>query len=259
VIDSHCHLADDDFAGDVEAVVDRARQAGVSRALCILDAGVETELARVPKLREIWPALRYSVGIHPQHAKHYEGRVDGVPDLVRRGLAVSEDVRALGEIGLDYHYDFSPRDIQLEVFRAQIALACDVDLPVVIHTREADEDTVRVLKDVGQGRVRGVFHCFTGNEALARAALDLGFYLSFSGIATFPKAEALRDVLRFVPADRVLIETDSPYLAPPPYRGKRNEPAWVARVAEILAGALGEPLDRFKARTAENFARLFGP
>lgn len=259
MIDSHCHLADDVFADDVEAVIGRAREAGLTGALCILDPGTAPELERVPRLREIWPALRFSVGIHPHHAKDYEGRVPSVPDVVRRGLAVSEDVRALGEIGLDYHYDFSPRDVQLQVFEAQIALALDVDLPVVIHTREADEDTVRVLKDVGQGRVRGVFHCFTGNEALARAALDLGFYLSFSGIATFPKAEALRDVLRFVPADRVLIETDSPYLAPPPHRGKRNEPAWVTRVAEILAGALGEPVEGFRARTADNFARLFRP
>lgn len=259
MIDSHCHLADDVFAEDVEAVIDRAREAGLAGALCILDAGTAPELARVPRLREIWPALRFSAGIHPQHAKDYAGRLASVPDVVREALAVSDDVRALGEIGLDYHYDFSPRDVQLEVFRAQVDLACEVDLPVVIHTREADDDTVRVLKEVGQGRVRGVFHCFTGNEALARAALDLGFFLSFSGIATFPRAEALRDVLRLVPADRVLIETDSPYLAPPPYRGKRNEPAWVARVAETLAEALREPVDRFRARTADNFARLFGP
>jgi TatD DNase family protein len=259
VIDSHCHLADDVFVEDVGAVIDRAREAGLTGALCILDAGTAPELERVPRLRELWPALRFSAGIHPQHAKDYAGRLDSVPDVVRRALGVSEDVRALGEIGLDYHYDFSPRDVQLEVFRAQVALACEVDLPIVVHTREADEDTVRVLREAGQGRVRGVFHCFTGNEALARAALDLGFFLSFSGIATFPRAEALRSVLRLAPPDRVLIETDSPYLAPPPYRGKRNEPAWVARVAETLAEALREPVEAFRARTAENFTRLFRP
>lgn len=259
MIDSHCHLADDVFAGDVEAVIGRARGAGLTGALCILDAGTAPELERVPRLRDIWPALRFSAGIHPHHAKDYAERLAEVPDVVRTALAVSDDVRALGEIGLDYHYDFSPREVQIEVFRAQVELACEVDLPIVIHTREADEDTIRVLKEAGQGRVRGVFHCFTGTEALARAALELGFSLSFSGIATFPRAEALRDVLRLVPSDRVLIETDSPYLAPPPYRGKRNEPAWVARVADILAGALGEPVEAFRARTAENFTRLFGP
>lgn len=259
MIDSHCHLADDVFQADVAAVIDRAREAGVEGALCILDAGSPEELGRVPGLRALWPALRFSAGIHPHQAKAYEGRVDRVPEIVQQALGVSDDVRALGEIGLDYHYDFSPRELQQEVFAAQIALACERDLPIVIHTREADADTVRLLHEVGRGRARGVFHCFTGDEALARAALDLGFSLSFSGIATFPRAEALRAVLRQTPADRVLIETDSPYLAPPPHRGKRNEPAWVGRVAEILSEALGRPVAEFRAETMANFARLFRP
>jgi TatD DNase family protein len=258
MIDSHCHLADDVFAPDVASVIDRARAAGLSGALCILEAGNPEELARVEGLRALWPALRFGVGIHPHHAKAYEGRLPEVATIVRQGLSVSADVRALGEIGLDYHYDFSPREVQQAVFREQLAVAVERNLPVVIHTREADEDTVRLLKEAGSG-VRGVFHCFTGDEALARAGLDLGMYLSFSGIATFPRAEPLRQVLRYVPSDRVLIETDSPYLAPPPYRGKRNEPAWVARVAELLSDALGEPLADFQARTAENYARLFQP
>lgn len=259
MIDSHCHLADDVFQADVEAVVERARGAGVEGALCILDAGSAEELGRVPRLSALWPALRFSAGVHPHQAKAYEGQVDRVSGVVQQALAVSEDVRALGEIGLDYHYDFSPRDVQLEVFAVQIALACERDLPIVIHTREADADTVRLLKEVGQGRARGVFHCFTGDEALAQAALELGFYLSFSGIATFPRAEALRQVLRQAPADRLLIETDSPYLAPPPHRGKRNEPAWVARVAEVASDALGRPLADVHTQTTANFHRLFQP
>jgi TatD DNase family protein len=167
--------------------------------------------------------------------------------------------RAIGEIGLDYHYDFAPPDVQQQVFRPQVALARELDLPVVIHTREADDDTLRILGEAGAGNVRGVLHCFTGGPSLARAGLDLGFYISFSGIVTFPKSAELRETARGVPLDRVLIETDSPFLAPPPHRGRRNEPAWVARVADTLATLHGVPAEDVRRRTAANFHALFRP
>jgi len=167
--------------------------------------------------------------------------------------------RAIGEIGLDYHYDFAPPDVQQRVFRAQVSLAYDLDLPVVIHTREADDDTVRILREEGGGRLRGVLHCFTGGPSLARAGLDLGFYISLSGIITFPKAAELRETVRAVPLDRVLIETDSPFLAPVPYRGKRNEPAHVARVAETLGELHGIAAEDVSRQAAANFHALFRP
>jgi TatD DNase family protein len=271
LVDSHCHLADDVFEADLEGVVQRARAAGLTRALCILDPGNPAEAARVPRIRELWPAVRFSAGVHPHHAGKYADDPSRAPALVRAAIAGNAGVTcALGEIGLDYHYDFSPREVQQEVFRLQLELAREAGLPVIIHTREADADTLRILHEVNAqpvgadgvagpaGPLRGVFHCFTGDEALARGALELGFYVSFSGIATFPKAEPLRQVARLVPADRRLVETDSPYLAPPPHRGKRNEPAWVARVAEIVGEAVGEPLEAFAAQTTRNFAALFG-
>ncbi len=259
MIDSHCHLVDDDFLNDLPAVIDRAKAAGVEQAFCILDVGSADEAARVPRLRELWPSVRFSAGVHPHHAGTYAAslRDDGVESAVNQTLAANDAIRAIGEIGLDYHYDFSPRDVQREVFARQLALARGLNLPVVIHTREADADTLDILRAAGD--VRGVFHCFSGDEALARAGLDLGFYLSFSGIATFPRAESLRQIARWVPADRMLIETDSPFLAPPPYRGKRNEPAWVARVAEVLSEARGEPVTDLQRRTSDNFRALFHP
>jgi TatD DNase family protein len=281
LVDSHCHLAGDEFEADLDAVVARARAAGVDRALVILDPTNPAEFPRIPRLRELWPELRFSAGIHPHHAGRWADDVQhGVNAVVGKLIALRDVAVALGEIGLDYHYDFSPREVQQEVFRQQLKIARALDLPVIIHTREADEDTVRILREVNATRInrtslpsagslddtsgeapagplRGVFHCFTGDEALARAALELGFYVSFSGIATFPKAEPLRQVARLVPADRRLVETDSPYLAPPPHRGKRNEPAWVARVAEIVGEAVGEPLEAFAAQTSRNFQELF--
>jgi TatD DNase family protein len=259
MIDSHCHLADDDFVGDLPAVIERAQAAGVEQALCILDVGSAEEAARVPRLRELWPAVRFSAGVHPHHAGAYAGDLDRVQSTVEQALASNDAVRAIGETGLDYHYDFAPRDIQRDVFARQVELARRLNLPIIIHTREADADTLEILRSAGQGEVRGVFHCFSGDDALARAGLDLGFHLSFSGIATFPRAESLRAIARWVPANRILIETDSPFLAPPPYRGKRNEPAWVARVAEVLSDARGEPVQDLRTRTADNFRTLFQP
>jgi TatD DNase family protein len=164
----------------------------------------------------------------------------------------------VGEIGLDYHYQFAPRPVQHAVFRAQIRLARELELPIVIHTREAEDDTIAILRDEGSG-VRGVLHCFTGSPRLAAEGLALGLHISFAGIVTFPKAGNLRDIARTIPADRLLCETDSPYLAPTPYRGKRNEPAWVFRVAEELANVRGVPVDALRAGMHANFIDLFRP
>jgi TatD DNase family protein len=259
MIDSHCHLAGDEFAGDAEAVVARARAAGVHGALCILEAGSDAEHDRARGLERLWDGLRFAVGVHPHQAGAWAGRAAAAADLVRRRLAAHPAARAVGEIGLDYHYDFAPRPVQRDVFAAQAALALELDLPVVVHAREADADVVDVLRAVGGGRLRGVFHCFTGDERLARQALDLGFHVSLSGIVSFPKAGALREVARWLPADRLLVETDSPYLAPVPYRGQRNEPARVVAVAAAVAAARGESAARVDARTTVNYAALFRP
>ncbi len=257
MIDSHCHIAGEEFEADLTDVVRRALDAGVRSALCVLSAGDAAEAARAQQVRAAWPSARFSVGVHPHNAGRFAGRIAEASDLVRTETARARAC-AIGEIGLDYHYDFSPRDVQQAIFRAQVALAREMGLPVIIHTREATEDTFRILAEVGEGAVRGVFHCFSGDAAMARAALDLGFFLSFAGIVTFPRSAELREAARLVPSGRLLSETDSPYLAPVPFRGKRNEPAYVARVVEALAEARGEPAARVAEATEEAFAVLFG-
>jgi TatD DNase family protein len=259
IIDSHCHLADDVFAADLDEVVGRARSAGLERALVILAAGDGKESAQARRLESAWPDVRFAIGVHPHQAHEFAAAPSSAADVVRRQFAETPRARAVGEIGLDYHYDFSPRDVQQQVFRSQVALARELQRPIVIHTREADDDTVTILKEEGRGDVTGVLHCFTGGPSLARAGLDLGFYISLSGIVTFPKSAELRETLRAVPLDRALIETDSPFLAPPPHRGKRNEPAYVVRVADALAALHGVPVEDVCRRTAANFHALFRP
>jgi TatD DNase family protein len=259
IIDSHCHLADDVFAADLEEVVRRARSAGLERALVILAAGDQRESAQARRLEELWPDVRFAIGVHPHQAHEFADAPARAAEVVRQQFDETPNARAIGEIGLDYHYDFSPRDVQQQVFRSQVALARELRRPIVIHTREADDDTVDILKEAGRGEVTGVLHCFTGGPSLARAGLDLGFYISLSGIVTFPKSAELRETLRAVPLDRALIETDSPFLAPPPHRGKRNEPAYVAQVADTLAALHGIPVEDACRRTAANFHALFRP
>jgi len=259
VTDSHCHIAGEEFIADLPAVVERARAAGVSRALVILAAEDDAEFARVPAVLAAWPQCRFAVGVHPHHAKAFESNPQGAADAVAARLDALPESRAVGEIGLDYHYDFSPRDVQHAVFRAQIRLALGRDLPIVIHTREAEEDTLRILREEGQGRLRGVFHCFTGDTAASERALATGFMLSIPGVATFPKAETLRQAAAAAPSDRLLVETDSPYLAPIPHRGKRNEPSYVARVVEQLAAVRGVSAAVIGEETDRNFDRLFRP
>jgi TatD DNase family protein len=257
MIDSHCHLADETFEPDLDDVVARAKAADVTSVLCILAAGDANEAARARRLRALWPEARFAVGVHPHQAKDFPDSGSAAAS-VRAALSAGADVRAIGEIGLDYHYDFSPRSVQQAVFREQVRLARELALPIVIHTREADDDTLAILREEGDGALRGVFHCFTGDRALARAALDLGFHLSFAGIVTFPKAAELRDVVRETPAERLLVETDSPFLAPVPHRGKRNEPAYVGRVVEAVASARGEATAVCADATAKAFEQLFG-
>lgn len=256
-IDSHCHIAGEEFEPDLDQVVARALAADVTASLCVLAAGDAEEASRAQRVRAAWPAVRFAVGVHPHQAGAFAGRPDAAVDLVR-AEAARERACAIGEIGLDYHYDFAPRDVQQAIFRAQVRLALELDLPVIIHTREATDDTFDIIGQEGSGRVRGVFHCFTGDAAMARRALDIGFCVSFAGIVTFPKAETIREAARLVPADRLLAETDSPYLAPVPVRGKRNEPAFVARVVERLAETRGESPAYVAESTARTFANLFG-
>ena len=197
--------------------------------------------------------------MHPHQAHQFADDPERAAAAVREQWAATPSARAVGEIGLDYHYDYSPRDVQHAVFRAQLRVALELDRPVVIHTREADEDTIAILREEGGGRLRGVLHCFTGTPALRDAGLELGFYISLAGILTFPKAADLRDTARAVPLDRLLTETDSPFLAPVPYRGKRNEPAYVARVVEALAEMHQTPAGEVARRTTSNFHTLFRP
>ena len=257
MIDSHCHLAGEEFAEDLTEVAGRAAAAGVETALCILAAEDAAERARADVVRAAWPGIRFATGIHPHHAGQFAGDLPRAVATLEAAIAAS-GACAIGEIGLDYHYDFSPRDVQQEVFRAQIRLARARDLPIIIHTREATDDTFRLLEEEGERAIRGVFHCFTGDEAMARRALDIGFYLSYAGILTFPKAGELRGAARVTPLDRLLSETDSPYLAPVPHRGMRNEPAFVARVVAVLAELRGVETTAMAAQIRTNFNRLFG-
>jgi TatD DNase family protein len=257
--DSHCHIAGEEFIGDLNAVVERAKAAGVSRALVILAAEDDAEIARAGGVLSLWPECRFAVGVHPHHAHLFATDPASAAALVQRRLDELPMVRAIGEIGLDYHYDSSPRDVQHAVFRAQLQLARRRALPVVIHTREAEADTLSILNEEGGADLRGVFHCFSGDLEAANRALATGFYLSLPGILTFPKAGPLRDAARMVPGERLLVETDSPYLAPIPFRGKRNEPAYVARVVDQLAAARGTSADEISAATDRNFDALFRP
>jgi TatD DNase family protein len=259
VIDSHCHLADETFAADLDAVVQRARDAGLERVMVILEAGNEKEATQATRVGALWPETRVSVGVHPHQAHQFSDDPSRAAAAVREQIAATPSARAIGEIGLDYHYDYSPKDVQDAVFRGQVRLARELDLPVVIHTREADEDTLTILREEGGGALRGVLHCFTGGPSLADAGLALGFYISLAGIITFPKAEELRHTARRVPLDRLLAETDSPFLAPVPFRGKRNEPAHVVKVVGTLAEMHGMDAGELGRRTTANFHALFRP
>lgn len=252
LVDSHCHLDFPDFAAERDAIVARARQAGIARMVTI-----STRVRRhdeVLAIAQRYPEVFCSVGTHPHYAD--EERELAVDDLVARAGAAK--VVALGEAGLDYHYDNASREAQEQGFRTHIGAARQTGLPLVIHTRDADADTARILEEeMDRGAFAAVLHCFTGGPELARRAIALGHYISFTGILTFKASAALRQIAAALPADRILVETDAPYLAPGPYRGKRNEPAYVVETAKVLAEARGVPLEQIARQTSENFFRLF--
>jgi TatD DNase family protein len=251
LIDSHCHIDDARFDVDREAMMIRARAVGVAHFVTI-GCDIETSRAAVA-LAQKHSFIAATVGVHPHEAKRIEpGWYDEL-----RSLARSQGVVAYGEIGLDYHYDHSPREIQRLRFREQVQLAHELRLPIVIHTREAQEDTIAILKEEKAHKLGGVFHCFSGDAWLAKDALDLGFYLSFSGVITFQNASMLRDIVNTVPMDRVLVETDAPYLTPVPHRGKRNEPAYVRHVADKIAELHGLSVEQVEDATSQNTKRLF--
>jgi TatD DNase family protein len=252
LIDSHCHLDFPDFSAELDAVVARARAAGIERMVTI-----STRVRRhdaVLAIADRFPDVYCSVGTHPHYA-HEELDVS-TADLVARTR--NAKVVALGEAGLDYHYDNSPREAQERGFRTHIAAARETGLPLVIHTREADDDTARILEEeTGKGAFPAVLHCFTGGPDLARRAIALGLFISFTGILTFKNSIELRAIAAELPADRILVETDAPYLAPGRYRGKRNEPAYVIETANTLAEVRGVSFDTIARQTTENFFRLF--
>jgi TatD DNase family protein len=252
LIDSHCHLDFPDFADDLDAIVTRAAEAGIGRMVTI-----STRVKRLGDLiaiAERFPNVYCSVGTHPHHADEEDGIApDELIELTRHPKVV-----ALGEAGLDYFYHNSSPEAQARGFRAHIAAARATGLPLVIHTREADDDCRRILEDeVAKGPFRAVLHCYTGGRELAMRAIELGLSISFTGILTFKKSQNLRDLAAELPADRIMVETDSPYLAPGKFRGKRNEPAYVVEVARVLAETRGVSLDEIARQTTENFFRLF--
>ena len=250
LVDSHCHLNFPEFKDDLDDVIKRASEQGVKTLLTI-----NTKLSEakdIQKIADLYSNVFCTVGAHPHDAAEhtYQGVYE---DLIK--LAQHPKVVGVGETGLDYYYENSPKDEQIESFKTHIRASIELDLPLVIHTRDADEDTLETIKAFP--KAKGVFHCFSGSKDLAKAALDLGFYISFSGIITFKKAEDLREVAGFVPMDRVLVETDSPFLAPIPHRGERNEPSYTRITAMKLSEIKGISLEEVAHQTTKNFFRLF--
>jgi len=251
LIDSHAHLDDPRFDADREAVIQRAWDAGIRRILTIGNGRGPDDMGCGIPIAEAYDWILTSVGVHPHDAAKTEERhFDLMEDLAKHPKVV-----AIGETGLDYHYDTSPRDVQREVFRRQLRIAKKLDLPVIVHTREADADTEQILlEDAPQ---RGVLHCFTSSSRLAQVAVKIGFCVSFSGIVTFPKSEHLSEIAKDLPSDRLLVETDCPYLAPVPNRGRRNEPAFVADTTRFVASLRGVEVQEIATTTSANFNRLF--
>jgi TatD DNase family protein len=252
LIDSHCHLDFPDYAGKVDEVLARARSAGVG--VCV---SIGTELKRFPGVKAVAEAhadVWCSVGVHPHESE--KELLDDEAALVAE--AAHPKVVGIGETGLDYYYEHSPRQPQQANFRSHIAAARRTKLPVIVHTRDAEDDTIAILREeMAKGAFTGLIHCFTGTQKLADAALELGMYISVSGIATFKNSIALREVIKNIPLDHLLVETDAPYLAPVPHRGKTNEPAFVVHTAAMLAQLKGVGKDELAAATTENFFRLF--
>ena len=252
LVDSHCHLDFPDFASELDAIVARARAAGIGRLVTICTR--VRKYAQVLAVAEKFPDIFCSVGTHPHNA-HEELDIDSKALIA---LTKNPKVVAIGEAGLDYHYNKSTRAAQALGLRQHIAAARETGLPMVIHSRECDADMARILEvETGKGAFPAVLHCFTGGRDLAMRAIGLGHYVSFTGILTFKNSQSLREIAAALPADRILVETDAPYLAPLPYRGKRNEPAYVVETAKVLANTRGVTTDEIARQTTENFFRLF--
>jgi TatD DNase family protein len=256
LIDSHAHIEMADFDSDRSAVIQRAKEAGVEIIVCVGDGEVATDShAAAFRLADLHSFIYTTVGVHPHEAKLFNSDLEAK----LKDLAQHPKVIAWGEIGLDYHYDNSPRDTQRGVFRSQLRLARDRRLPAVIHTREAETDTLRILEEEwSDSGIPGVIHCFTGTREFAERAIEIGFSISFSGVITFRKADELRETVRRLPLDRILVETDAPFLAPVPYRGRRNEPAYVVETARCIAELRGMSFEEFGRATSQNFSRVFG-
>jgi len=255
LVDSHAHLDMEEFDADRDQVVERGREAGLAAILCPADLAVEGSLEKTLDLKDKFPTVLAAAGIHPHQAARF--RPEHLAQLKR--LAAEGTIAALGEVGLDFHYNFSPAELQRTAFRAQAAAARETGLPLIIHTRRAGQEAAEIVQQENPGG-RGVMHCFTEDWDLAKRMLDLGYAISFSGILTFPQAGPLREVARRIPLDRLLVETDSPFLTPVPFRGriKRNEPRHVVEVARTLAALKGLSLEELADATAENFFKLFG-
>jgi TatD DNase family protein len=249
-IDTHAHLEMETFDRDREEVLKRAAEAGLSAIVTVGTTPADCEKA--VELAAQYPPLYAAVGIHPHEVKGIDA---GTYDALRR-LARRDKVVAIGEIGLDFFFNHSPREVQLRRFEEQLDLAEELDLPVIIHDREAHAETLEILRP-RKGRLRGVLHCFSGDWAMAKECVDMGFHLSVAGPVTYPKADRLREVARKAPMERLLVETDAPYLAPQPHRGRRNEPAYVVETARCLAGLRDLPVDELKGLTAANARGLF--
>ncbi len=253
LIDSHAHIQGKEYAGETEAVIARAHAAGVETIIAVGGAGDMSSNTEAIALAQAFANVYATVGMHPHDAK--DVGADELKSL--KELASSPKVVAVGETGLDYYYNHSPHDVQRRVFAQFIHMAVETKLPIVVHERDAAKEAEDLLRCEGAGKLRGVIHCFTGNYEAACAYLDLGFYLSFTGIITFKNAAALREVVRKVPLERMLVETDSPYLTPVPHRGKRNEPAYVRFVAETIANVKGVTVDEVARATTNNVRELF--
>lgn len=254
LIDSHAHIQGPEFAADLNGVIDRAHAVGVEKILVVGGTGELSSNDAAVAIANSFTGLFATVGMHPHDAKDVSEQ-----DFERlEHLAADPKVVAVGETGLDFYYDHSPHDLQVKVFTRFIHMARALELPLIVHDRDAHRDIAELLKSEGGENLRGVIHCFTGDYPAAKVFLDLGFYLSFSGIVTFKNAEALREVVRELPLDRMLVETDSPYLAPVPHRGKRNEPAFVRLVAEAIAQVKGVGVDEVAEVTSLNARLLFG-
>lgn len=251
MIDSHCHLADKKFADDLASVLERARDAGVSSLVTIGDSLPESEAC--VRIATEFPNVFCAIGVHPHHAKEWK---DGDGERLRALAASSKKVRAIGEIGLDYHYDFSPREIQRRVFASQLTVAKDLKLPVVVHCREAIEDVRAIVAEIRLPKI--VLHCCTERWADVAPLVEQGHLLSFTGIVTYPNAGDVIETVRQCPLERMMIETDAPYLAPVPHRGKRNEPAFVIEVARAIAAIKGISLEEVDAVTSRNAVEFFG-